>query len=307
MNKRAFAAKKVLKIMAGTAAGAGALGGAGYVGHRIGANRMANKMTSAFSEANANENRQIVDSFKNFNQRENAAIASHYYQKGLSTKTAAQVKTAKWETISEGNKIKKKWETISQGKKSNILKSPLARKAALAVLGVGGAAYLGNKLLSNKDQVKTAYLNKVYNSSINNTLAKIAAESRMIPRDLSNYTKPASQLTNIRTVNKPFMSKKLGLGLTAAAGLAAGFGLGRVAKQEKRPAMTKSSSLHEKLAYAALAGKAAKFLSKSFGKADNYLANKVSPYRRMTMDNRKRLATGVASGVAGAGAGYALS
>jgi len=84
MNKEAIAAKALLGILGG---GAALAGGGAVVGHRFGvsagADRMGNQMASAFSEANAKENKAIVDSFKAFNKRENAILANQYLRKGV--------------------------------------------------------------------------------------------------------------------------------------------------------------------------------------------------------------------------------
>ncbi len=69
----------------GTAAG-GVISGAagGYIlGKRIGANRAANQMATAFQEANARENSAIVDSFNAQNKIENNQIAQAFYNRGL--------------------------------------------------------------------------------------------------------------------------------------------------------------------------------------------------------------------------------
>lgn len=88
MDKEAKAATTILKTLGYGTLGAGALGGAGYVGHqagfRTGANRTANAMASTFSKANEIENQQIADSFKAFNQKENKALAADYFKKGIS-------------------------------------------------------------------------------------------------------------------------------------------------------------------------------------------------------------------------------
>lgn len=87
MNKEAIAAKTLLKSIAAGTSIAGLTGGAGYLGHKFGykrgATRATNEMATAFSEANARENKQITDSFKLFNKKENAAIASNYMRRGM--------------------------------------------------------------------------------------------------------------------------------------------------------------------------------------------------------------------------------
>lgn len=84
MNKEAIAAKTLLSIIGG---GAVLAGGGAATGHRFGvragAERMGNQMASAFSEANAKENKAIADSFKAFNKKENAVIANQFLRKGI--------------------------------------------------------------------------------------------------------------------------------------------------------------------------------------------------------------------------------
>ena len=84
MNKEALAAKTILGMIGG---GAALAGGGAAVGHRFGvragAERMGNEMATAFSEANAKENKSIVDSFKAFNKKENAILANQYLRKGV--------------------------------------------------------------------------------------------------------------------------------------------------------------------------------------------------------------------------------
>jgi len=91
MNKEAKAAKAILGFLRKSApyaavglAGAGAGGVAGHrFGVRAGAERMGNEMATAFSEANAKENKAIADSFKAFNKKENAIIANQYLRRGI--------------------------------------------------------------------------------------------------------------------------------------------------------------------------------------------------------------------------------
>jgi len=82
---KAMSAKKLLALMGAT--GAVGVAGGGYAGHKMGvrsgAKRTANEMASAFSEANAKENQQLIDSFKAFNKRENQAIAKTYLKRGV--------------------------------------------------------------------------------------------------------------------------------------------------------------------------------------------------------------------------------
>lgn len=82
MTKEALAASKLLKAL-GIGAGAAAIGaGSGMVGYRTGAKRTANAMASAFSEANARENRAMIDAFNQANKRENAVLANAYLRRG---------------------------------------------------------------------------------------------------------------------------------------------------------------------------------------------------------------------------------
>lgn len=84
MNKEAIAAKALLGMVGG---GVALVGGGAAVGHRFGvsagANRMGNEMASAFSEANAKENKAIADSFKAFNKKENVMLANKYLRRGV--------------------------------------------------------------------------------------------------------------------------------------------------------------------------------------------------------------------------------
>ena len=77
------------KILSGIAA-AGAIGGTGYGGYKIGEKRGAtkavDKMTVAFSEANQRENRNIINSFKAFNEKENMDILRRGFQMGVKYK-----------------------------------------------------------------------------------------------------------------------------------------------------------------------------------------------------------------------------
>jgi hypothetical protein len=92
MDKEAAIAQNLLKALGSKPVlmGAGGLalaGGGAAVGHkfgvRSGATRMGNQMAMAFSEANAKENKAIVDSFKAFNKKENANIARSFYNQGM--------------------------------------------------------------------------------------------------------------------------------------------------------------------------------------------------------------------------------
>lgn len=79
MDKRASAATALLKALAigGLAAGTG------YGGYRYGANKTADKMTSAFIDANAKENQQIKDSFREFNKLENQKLMGEALRRGM--------------------------------------------------------------------------------------------------------------------------------------------------------------------------------------------------------------------------------
>lgn len=94
MDKNAFDAataktiiKTVGKGLAYTGGAAVLAGGGAVAGHRFGvragAARMGNQMANAFTEANAKENKAIVDSFKAFNRQENSQIANAFYNRGM--------------------------------------------------------------------------------------------------------------------------------------------------------------------------------------------------------------------------------
>lgn len=80
MNKEAKVAGTLLKILGGGVGGAAI---ASPFVFRHGANKMGNQMATAFSEANAKENKSIVDSFKAFNKKENAVLANQYLRRGV--------------------------------------------------------------------------------------------------------------------------------------------------------------------------------------------------------------------------------
>lgn len=93
MNKEALAAKTLLKGLAAGLGVAGVGAGAGVVGYRSGAKRTANAMASAFSEANARENRAMMNAFALANKKENAILTNtalrRGYQLGLQHATAS--------------------------------------------------------------------------------------------------------------------------------------------------------------------------------------------------------------------------
>ena len=76
-------AKKLLIGTLGLSTAAAAGTGGHAIGYRRGANKAADQMAVAFSEANTRENQNIVDSFKLFNKKENRAIAGSYLNKGV--------------------------------------------------------------------------------------------------------------------------------------------------------------------------------------------------------------------------------
>ena len=102
MEKKALAAKTLLKALSYGGGGLALAGGGAAVGHkfgvRAGAQRMGNQMAVAFSEANAKENKAIVDSFKAYNKKENAQIANSFFNRGVMVghkmKNPGPVKTA---------------------------------------------------------------------------------------------------------------------------------------------------------------------------------------------------------------------
>jgi len=82
-------------------AGAGALTGAGLIGHRIGASRMSTAMANAFAEQNAIENEaiqnQMADQFAQANKTENTQIAKFFFNRGLAS--SGIQKTSSYDTL----------------------------------------------------------------------------------------------------------------------------------------------------------------------------------------------------------------
>lgn len=86
MNKESGLTSKILTGLAAASA-AGGIGYGGYkVGEKKGATKAVDKMTVAFAEANQKENRNIVNSFKAFNEKENMDILRRGFQMGVKYK-----------------------------------------------------------------------------------------------------------------------------------------------------------------------------------------------------------------------------
>lgn len=98
MNKEATAAQKLLKALKyghGPVLALGAGTAAGYGGYRYGAKKTADAMTSSFIDANARENQQIRDSFRDFNRMENRQLMNAALRKGILMGAAMQASQMK--------------------------------------------------------------------------------------------------------------------------------------------------------------------------------------------------------------------
>jgi len=85
MEKRALSSntKTILKILGGVGIAGGAAGAGAYKGYRVGADRMADSMSSEFLIQNQAENQSIIDSFKRFNETENKRLTNNAFMKGV--------------------------------------------------------------------------------------------------------------------------------------------------------------------------------------------------------------------------------